>query len=629
MAASCGDGVRLWDVATFRPIASWAVPGIVSVLFQTDGRGLITSGDSGLYRWPIVSDGRAKTPGLRIQSPQTFESSSFHSPRGGLSLAADGRTVAVVTNQPHSQAVVLDLRTGEVRFRGEQPAAAEIAISPDGRWVASSPWGSDPEVKLWDLHTGKHAWTLPGTVCHLWFSPDGRWLVIGSAGEYQIREVGTWRLARRIRRSSSELYGSVAFTHDGSMMAIVPATGQIRLIDPRTLRDLAALTSPESPSLEPQRIVWLAFSADGTHLAAACMTPSAVQFWDLRLIRRQLAAVGLDWDLPPDPSTGDDRPRPVPVVSLPPTGARPAVRPGELLIRGHKGPVRTVAFSPDGRQIITGGDDATVRIYNAATRNCDLVVRGLSNRVWSAILQPTGNRLITSCADYTVRIHDAATGRELKILKPTVREYGVARMALRPDGRHLAAKDGDRTITLWDVETGERVRSLGGRTGRIYGLAYSPDGRRVASAGDDRMVRIWDCESGRELLTLQGHSDGVDRITFNPDGRLIASAGWDRTVRLWDAATGREVMTLRGHTAGVWEVAFSSDGKRLASVGEDGTVRIWDGTVGWRMSKVLHSPGPTTSVAFSPDGMHIASASSDGTVRVCDATPVTGSLPAK
>jgi serine/threonine protein kinase/WD40 repeat protein len=149
MAAASDDGVRLWDVATAKPIAFWTVPGLVSALFQPDGRGLITSGASGLQRWPIAVDGTAGPLGLRIQSSQTFEAPTFHSPTG-LSLAADGRTLAV-TNRPHSQAVVFDLRTGKVLFRGEQPGACTIAISPDGRWLASSPWGGPAEVKVWDL----------------------------------------------------------------------------------------------------------------------------------------------------------------------------------------------------------------------------------------------------------------------------------------------------------------------------------------------------------------------------------------------------------------------------------------------------------------------------------------------
>jgi WD40 repeat protein len=618
MAVASGDGVRLWDVAAAKQIAFWALPGLNSVLFQPDGRGLFTSGASGLQRWPIISDETAEPLRLRIQSPQILGPPTFHS-LTSLSLAANGRTLAVI-DKAHNQAIVLDLPTGEVRFRGEHPGIDWSAISPDGRWLTSNPWGNASGVKVWDLQTGKHAWTLPGTIAPGTFSPDGHWLVLGAGGEYQVREVGTWRLSYRIRRDSSELLGPVAFARDGSMMAIVSATSQIRLIDPRTFRDLATLTSPESSSSEPQRIVALAFSPDGTHLAAACWTPNAVQLWDLRLIRRQLAVMGLDWDLPPYPLQGEDRPRALPIRSQTPANPRPPNRRGELVLLGHEGPIRTVTFSPDGRQIITGGDDATARVCDALTGHCDLVLRGLTNRVWSAFLHPDGKRLITSCADYTVRIHDPSTGQVLKFLSPTVREGGVARVALSPDGRHLAAKDGDRTITLWDLKTGERVRTIHVATGGIYGLAISPDGHRLASSGDDRMVRIWDCESGQERVTLRGHLDTVDLIAFSPDGRLIGTASWDRTVKLWDAATGRERITLHGHTTGVWGVVFSPDGKRLASVGEDGTVRLWDASTDWRIQSLLVSSSPTTSVSFSPDGRRVAAASLDGTVRVWELT---------
>jgi WD40 repeat protein len=616
MAVASGDGMRLWDVAAAKQISIWAVPGIDSTLFTPDGRSLITSGDSGLQRWPIAFDEKAVPPGLRVDSSQVFTPPAFHS-AGSLSLAANGRTLAV-TNRPHNQAVVLDLQTGEVRFRGEQLRISGIAISPDGRWLAGSTWPGVGEVRVWDLPTGKPAWTLPGTTADLAFSPDGRWLVIGAGAEYQVREVGTWRLSRRIRRDSSELLGPMAFARNGSMMAIVPAIGQIRLIDARTLRELATLTSPELSSPEPQRIQWLALSPDGTHLAAVCTTPSAVHLWDLRSIRRQLAAMGLDWDLLPYPSQGEDRAFAITVRSQTPAKPSPPDRRGEPVLRGHAGPIRTIAIGPDGRQIITGGDDATVRVCDAATGHCDLVLRGLSGRVWAAFLHPDGKRLITSREDFTVRIHDATTGQVLKTLNPTVRDFGVARVAVSRDGRRLAAKDGNRKITLWDLETGERVRSIDGAARNIYGLAISPDGHRLASSGDDRMVRIWDCESAHERVTLRGHLDTVDFVAFSPDGQLIATASWDRTVKLWDAATGREVATLSGHTAGVWGVAFGPDGKRLASVGEDGTVRVWDASTNWKIHTLLKSSSPTTSVAFGPDGRRVAAAGLDGTVRLWD-----------
>ena len=153
------------------------------------------------------------------------------------------------------------------------------------------------------------------------------------------------------------------------MMAIVPATGQIRLIDPRTLRDLATLTSPEVSSPEPQRINWLAFSPDSAHLAAACRTPRAVQLWDLRLIRRQLAQMGLDWELPPYPSLEGDQPRTVAVADL--AKSRRIVADGgeRVLIHEPRGSRSAlIAFSPDGQRIITGGDDRTVRVSQIVSR---------------------------------------------------------------------------------------------------------------------------------------------------------------------------------------------------------------------------------------------------------------------
>jgi WD40 repeat protein len=279
-----------------------------------------------------------------------------------------------------------------------------------------------------------------------------------------------------------------------------------------------------------------------------------------------------------------------------------------LTFVGHSNCVNSVAWSGDSLTLASGSLDNTVKLWNVQTGDCVRTLEGHSD--WVNSVAWSGLTLASGSLDKTVKLWDVQTGDCVRTLEG--HSSLVRSVAWSGDGQTLASGSGDHTVKLWDVQTGDCVRTLQGHSSLVRSVAWS--GQTLASGSDDHTVKLWDVQTGDCVRTLQGHSSLVRSVAWS--GQTLASGSGDNTVKLWDVQTGDCVRTLQGHSSWVNSVAWSGDGLTLASGSDDHTVKLWDVQTGDCMRTLQGHSSWVRSVAWS--GLTLASGSSDKTVKLWD-----------
>lgn len=518
------DGTtRAWDVQNGKEefVLKGHENGMYAVAFSPDGKIIATSDLEGVALWDAKTRQKTRTLDHIVTNPC-------------LSFSPDGRTL--VTGGYDNALRLWDVQTGKAQqvLQG-QLGIFSLCYLAGGRKLLSGGW--DGTVTLWDLGLGMENVTIDANgsgVNFVRFSPDGQRVVTGGS-DLSVRVfhgVTGENLFTASRMTPGFQAGS--FSPDNRWIAAAGSEGLVLLYD--TWKEPEPIILGE-PGI---RLVALDFRRDGRQLLSV-LVDGKVTLWDTatrRMVSSFQAEAGGDW--------------------------------------------LSAEYSPDGTNILVAGGNPLGYILDAQTGKVKQSLKGHLAAIFCACYSADGRWIVTGGQDCTARLWEAATGKEIRTFRQNDR---VMTVALSPDGRRLATGSEKKIVRLWDVQTGQEVFSFREHTEQVSCVTFSPDGRRLASASMDRTVRIHDAFASQPELTCRGHINDITSIQTSADGKLLVAAsdasqdGTPGEIRVWDTDTGQEILVLNTGMATQWSVAFSADGRRVVGSclqGDRQRLQSWD-----------------------------------------------------
>ncbi|HEY9607250.1 MAG TPA: NB-ARC domain-containing protein [Allocoleopsis sp.] len=502
------------------------------------------------------------------------------------------------------------------------------AFSLDGKLLAT---GIDSEIWLWHVADSRQLLSFKGHISWVHsvaFSPDRQILASGSNDQtVRLWDINTGQCLKTLRGHTGCIQ-SIAFSPDGQILASGSNDSSVRLWDVKTGQCLNVLAG------HTNHLLSVVFTPDGQTLISSG-EDQTVRLWQVDTGEcLRILEIHINWVLS---------------VALSPDGQTLAtgsdgktvkfwdITTGECIriLPDYSSHVWALAYAPSvgdadcpNRQILaTGSEDTTVKIWDALTGECIQTLQGhrdseallrSADRVWLVLFSPDGSTLLSASENQTVKLWDVRTGQCLRTLEGY--SNSVLSVALSCGGQLLASSGRDQLLRLWDVATGDCITTMQGHTNIVSSVTFVPkldESQILASGSDDRTIKIWDCDTGECLRTIWGHSSWVQSLSFSPDGLILASGSRDCTVKLWDWQTGECLQTLEGHIHRVKSVAFSPDGTTLVSGSDDQTVKLWEVNTGICLHTFQGHRDWVLSVAFSPCGSRIASGSGE-TIKLWD-----------
>ena len=570
-------------------------------------------------------------------------------------FSPDGRLLVSVGED--KQVIVWDFARRErlATFNDHTDWVAAVAFSPDGKRFATA--GYDRMVIVWDALNLRKETALPAhanKVVNLAFSPDGRVLVTATTGPAEsdnrtfLWRVVSWERFAEIpiggtdvqaflfpEQSNRMVYHNgvlatdtwdvntgqplgdrldpawdsqnAAFSPDGSRLVGITGDGEVIFVDYRR----RIILSRERAHHDNGRAV--AFSPDGRLIATGAEN---IILWDA-LTRRKITTI----DYPSIIWTATFSPNGHWLVT---THGDGAIRVWDVVERQrtvgfneHDGPVRSVAWSYDGKHVASAGEDHVVMIWDAETRGREMFLTGHPTRVTGLAFARDGQTLVSMDRDGLMIIWDLAHRREKLRFGPLSGKSLGYSMALSADGQLVATSHG-----VYRTVPGQQPVLLSGKANecfvpsQTYGLAFSPDDSRLAASRADGLQLLCETTTGQPVERVNLSPRQFISVSFAPDGQQLVTGEDGGILQLWSVHPLQPTAVIGQHTARVKSVAFSPDGKRVVSAGDDKLIALWDVSGRKLITRIGTHTSPVYSVAFSPDGRRLISGEHDHSVRL-------------